>query len=95
MKLTIPLLAAGLVVGAGVFLSEAQSNCTTTYNALLKQSETRCSDGSSARETYNPLLRQRDTIITPAPQPSSPFPQQQRCRTTYNALLRQSQTVCD
>jgi len=69
----------------------AQTRCTTQWNALIRQYETRCDDGTRATEQYNPLLREWERTIT---RPPPAFQPPVRCTTRYNALLRQWEEVC-
>ena len=93
MKRIILSVVIGVnLVSAVPSLAVAQ-RCTTQWNSLLRQYETRCDDGTSQRDQYNDLLRQWDTTIQSG-RPGQ-FPQERRCRTTYNALLRQWQTDCN
>lgn len=93
-----PLQFTALLIVMGLLSSPvfAQGRCTTKWNALFKQYETHCDDGSSATEKYNQPFRQWDQTITPGPQqPNRGFQPEQRCTRKYNALFKQWETTCD
>lgn len=91
-RIILSIVIGVTLVSAVPSLAVAQ-RCTTRWNSLLRQYETRCDDGTTQRDQYNDLLRQWDTTIQRG-QPGQ-FPQERWRRTTYNEFLRQWQTVCD
>jgi hypothetical protein len=89
---TLVLLTVASVLAWAVPSEAQEQRCTSTYNELFKQYETRCSDGSRGTETYNPLFRQWESTTTSGP--GAPSQATQRCTKTYNQLFKQWETVC-
>jgi hypothetical protein len=78
--------------------ARAQSRCVTKWNSVLRQYETVCDDGGSARERYNTILDQWEQTIMPPParfgEPPT-VPHEQRCVQKFNRVLRQWERWCE